>query len=126
MFKELEGKLYDTNDALQKAEYNKHYHRVYRRTWYKNNIEKIKEINKRYIENNREKVAEKSRVRWVNLPDEQKAKIRERNRVKANEKYATDAEFRRKCIERNLAKYYRKRGLAPARREGVRGDEIPL
>lgn len=110
MFKELESKSYDTNDALQKAEYNKHYHRVYRRTWYKNNKDKIKAINKRYVENHREKVAERSRVRYVNLTDEQRAKIRERNRVRANERYATDAEYRRKAIQRNLEQYYRKKG----------------
>lgn len=109
MFKELESKSYDTNDALQKAEYNKHYHRVYRRTWYKNNKDKIKAINKRYVENHREKVAERSRVRYVNLTDEQRAKIRERNRVRANERYATDAEYRRKAIQRNLEQYYRKK-----------------
>jgi hypothetical protein len=69
---------------------------------------------KRYVEKNREIVAEKSRARWVNMPDKEKAQIRERNRVRANERYATDAEFRKKVIQRNLEQYYKKKAtLSP-------------
>lgn len=103
--KELEGITYDTKDNEQKKAYLKHYGRI----WRQNNKDKVKITFRKYLEKNRERLNECRKMLYANLPEEERKKRREQQRVQANERYATDAEYRERKRKYSLARYYAKK-----------------